>query len=244
MGMRITLIIPAMLAATACSQAGAQRGDEAAASGSGNQRSYQVGEFDAVSLGASHTVVVNVGGAPSVRAEGASEALDRLEIRTNGRQLLIGSKKNGGNLLGSHSKVTVYVTTPRLEKAAIGGSGDMRIDRVEGTGFEGDIGGSGDMEIGNIRVERAKMSIAGSGSIRATGAAGQTKVSIAGSGDVNLEALETRSANVSIAGSGDAKLRVMETADISLVGSGDVTVSGTAKCNVRRMGSGQARCQQ
>jgi hypothetical protein len=242
--MRTALIIPAMLAAAACSQAGAQRGDEATASGSGNQRSYEVGEFEAVSLGGSHTVVVNVGGPHSVRAEGSSEALDQLEIRTNGRQLLIGSKKNSGRLFGSPDEVTVYVTTPRLEKAAIGGSGDMRIDRVEGAAFEADIGGSGDMDIGNIRVERTQMSIAGSGSIRAAGAAIETKVSIAGSGDIDLDALETRRANVSIAGSGDANLRAIEAADISLVGSGDVTVKGPAKCNVRRMGSGQARCQQ
>src|SRR3546814_18890198 len=73
--------------------------------------------------------------------------------------------------------VTVYVTTPSLAAASIGGSGDMRIDTVQGKAFAASIGGSGDMDIAALRVDDASFSIAGSGTIKAVGAAGKTDVS-------------------------------------------------------------------
>src|SRR3546814_8733155 len=60
---------------------------------------------------------------------------------------------------GSRRPVTVYVTTPILAGAAIGGSGDMRIDAVEGGSFSASIGGSGDMDIASLRVRSADFSI-------------------------------------------------------------------------------------
>src|SRR3546814_10615499 len=75
----------------------------------------------------------------------------------------------------SSDLVTVYVTTPILAGAAIGGSGDMRIDAVEGGSFSASIGGSGDMDIASLRVGSADFSIAGSGGIHAAGTATRTR---------------------------------------------------------------------
>jgi Putative auto-transporter adhesin, head GIN domain len=237
-----TLLASAVLAA--CNMAAdAQRGDAAPSSGSGKQRSYAVANFDRISLAGHHNVIVTVGPAVSVRAEGDKRELDRLEITTRGNELRIGLKdKSGWKSRHDRSSVTVYVTVPTLAKAGIGGSGDMRIDTVQGRSFEGSIGGSGDMQIGSVRVERASFSVAGSGNIRTTGQAGSVEVDIAGSGDVDVGGLETRTAEVSIVGSGDVRVRASETADISIMGSGDVTIGGSAKCSVSKMGSGDVRC--
>lgn len=243
--MRAAYVLLPALAIAACGfGADAQEGESANYDARAAQRAYDVGAFDSVSLGGHHNVVVNVGPAASVRAEGPASELERLKIEVEDGDLHIGTRKERGWFGGSGSRrpVTVYVTTPTLTGAAIGGSGDMRIDAVEGSRFSASIGGSGDMDIASLRVEAADFSIAGSGGIHAAGSATRTSVSIAGSGDVEIADLESRSTDVSIVGSGGVRARAMESADVSIMGSGDVAISGSAKCSVHKMGSGDVRC--
>ena len=247
--MRKLLAAASMAVLMAACSAGAQPGDQADGresdrqpSGAQGQRSFEVGAFQRVSLEGSHDVVVTVGGAPSVRAEGDAEAIERLEIRVEDGTLKIGTERGNWSFRRNRGHVTVHVTAPALEGAAIGGSGDMRIDRVQAQRFAASIGGSGDMEIGALRASHANFSIAGSGNIRATGQAEEAEMSIAGNGDLALQSLETRRANVSVVGSGDVELRASETVDASVLGSGDIIVHGGARCSVSKMGSGDVRC--
>ena len=207
-------------------------------------RDFAVGGFDSVSLSGSQNVVVTVGGAHSVRAEGDAEIIDRLEIRVEDGDLKIGTKRgNWSRGWGRHRPVTIYVSAPQLTGASIGGSGDMQIDRVEGGSFAASIGGSGDMRIGSLRVREANFNIAGSGEIKASGAAQQSHVAIAGSGDIDAGDLESAAADISIVGSGGVRLKAMQTANVSIMGSGDVVVTGPAKCSISKMGSGDVRCE-
>jgi Putative auto-transporter adhesin, head GIN domain len=237
--MRKTLwFVPALTLAGACS-ANAQHGS----GGPQVQRNFTVGTFDSVALEGSPDVVVAVGGAPSVRAEGPSEAVERLDIRVENGKLRIGTRRDG-MFSWSHDSghVVVHVTVPSLREASIGGSGDMTIDRAEAPAFNASIGGSGDMTIGALRTQEAHFSIAGSGGIRAAGNADREHVSIAGSGDVALDALQARQASVSLVGSGSATLHATEAVDGSIMGSGDIVVHGTTHCSVTKMGSGDLRC--
>ena len=208
------------------------------------ERSFEVGGFDRVMLAGSQNVVIRVGAAPSVRAEGDAEALERLDIGVERGQLRIGSRRTGSMSWagGRGSGVTVHVTVPALTAAEVAGSGDMRIDRIEAERFNASIAGSGNMEIGAVAVEQGDFSVAGSGNMRAAGRAAQAEISIAGSGDLDLGALETRTAAVRVMGSGDATVRATETANITTMGSGDVTVTGGARCSTRTGGSGSVNC--
>ncbi len=238
--MRQLLVIASALAVAACS-ANAQRGEDGPR-GAQDRRDFTVGDFRSVSLEGSHNVVVTVGEAASVRAEGDARIIERLDIRVENGALKIGTRRGNwlSGMRGGH--VTVYVTAPAIDAASIGGSGDMRIDRVQAASFNASIGGSGDMEIGALQAREASFSIAGSGGIRASGRAETAEVSIAGSGNVALDALETRRADVSVVGSGNVSIRATETVDASIMGSGDVTVRGSARCTVSRMGSGDVHC--
>ena len=236
----LAAIVPAALALGACGSAGGEEGEGGARAG---QRSFAVGEFDRIVLAGSQEVIVTVGGPASVRAEGDERALERLEIEVDDGRLRIGSRRGGGSWFGgSRRGVTVHVTVPSLPGAELAGSGEMRIDRIEGNSFEGGLAGSGELEIGAVRVEQARFSIAGSGNIRAAGSAGQANVRIAGSGDADLSGLESRTAEVSVLGSGDAQLRATETARVTVMGSGDVTIQGGARCSVEKRGSGDVHC--
>ena len=156
------VLIPALAIAACGFCTDAQEGEAGSYDGRAAQRAYDVGAFDSVSLGGHHNVVVDVGPAASVRAEGPASELDRLKIEVEDGDLHIGTKDDRKWFGSSRSRrpVTIYVTTPTLTAASIGGSGDMRID----------------------------------------------------------------------------------SADVSIMGSGDVAISGTARCSVSKMGSGDVRC--
>lgn len=238
-----TILGGALLMAACNLVAGAREGDEAKA-GPSVRKDFQVASFDRVSLAGSHNVVVTVGSAPSVRAEGDAETLELLEVKVENGVLHVGTRNGKGKWFSDkgHRSATIYVTAPAIAAASIGGSGDMKIDKVEGERFAASIGGSGDMEIGSIKVGDAAFSIAGSGNIRGSGTAQSASISVAGSGDIGLQDLEARRATISVVGSGDIRAKAMESADVSVMGSGDVELAGPAKCNINKMGSGDVRC--
>lgn len=237
---RSALIASALLVAVAaCTSAGAE--DDAP--GTAGARNFEVGSFDSISLGGQHDVIVAVGGAPSVRAEGDTREIDRLEVKVKDGDLQIGSKSTGmfGNS-GSRHKLTLHVTVPSLTGVAIGGSGNVRVDKVEGGKFDGSIGGSGNLDVASLRVDAANFAIGGSGTIKASGSAGKADISIAGSGNVETQGVEVADAKVAVAGSGNVHIRATRSANVSIVGSGDVTVDGPAHCTVSKMGSGKLHC--
>lgn len=237
-------IIGALLAACACTSAnGSGEHQEASGkAGTAGQRSFEVGAFHSVELAGPHDVVVTVGGAPSVRAEGDAEAIERLDIKVEDGELSIGTRHEGWFSGSRHGRVTIYVTAPSLDEASVAGSGNMRIDRIQGEAFEASLAGSGNLEIAAMQARSAEFSIAGSGNITAAGTAEETEVDIAGSGNARLDSLQARRASVSIAGSGDVNVQASEAVDASILGSGNVNVRGTARCSVSKMGSGEVRC--
>jgi len=236
--MRGAILIPVLLLG-ACSAGGASESN-----GQRGSRDFQVGSFDKISLAGSSNVIVTVGGAPSVRAEGNSALLDKLEIKVENGTLQIGYKKGNWSFgwRKDHGPVTVHVSVPSLTGAEVAGSGDMKIDKVEGGDFAGEIAGSGEIQLASLRARNATFAIAGSGGVTASGTAETADFSIAGSGDVHAGGLQVKSAKVSIAGSGNVETKATQSASVDIMGSGDVIVTGGAKCSVNKMGSGDVRC--
>jgi hypothetical protein len=236
--MRGAILIPVLLLA-ACSMGEANEG-----SGHKGSRDFPVGSFEKISLAGSSNVIVTVGGAPSVRAEGDSAMLEKLEIKVEGGTLRIGYKKGnwGFGWRKDHGPVTVHVSVPSLTGAEVAGSGDMKIDKVAGGDFTGEIAGSGEIQLASLNARNASFAIAGSGAVTAAGSAETADFSIAGTGDVHAGGLQVKRAKVSVAGSGNVETKAVESANIDIMGSGDVIVTGGAKCSVNKMGSGDVRC--
>jgi hypothetical protein len=239
--MRGAMMLVPLLALGAC---GMSAHEKSGASGHNGRRDFQVGGFDRVELAGSQNVIVTVGGAPSAYAEGDTGLLERLEVRVEDGVLKIGQKRGNWSFGWSrdHGPVTVHVTAPSLRGAKVAGSGDMKVDKVQGDDFTAAIAGSGELEVASLTAKTTNFDVAGSGGVTATGTADSTDISIAGSGDVRTAGLQVKRAKVSIAGSGNVEAKAMETADISIMGSGDVVITGTAKCSITKMGSGDARC--
>lgn len=259
--MRKLLIGVPLLYLAACT---GNRGDSVELTGKTVSKTFAASAFDRVSLEDSDNVVVRVGPAASVTAQGDSAIVDRLDVRVEDGELKI-ARKGKGNWFSSGGRkgnATVTVTVPQLAGASVEGSGNMTVDRVAGAEFQAAVAGSGDMRVGaietrgldaavagsgNLVLDRVatgpfKIAIAGSGNLSAQGTAEAADVSIAGSGDVEAASLVAARGKVAIAGSGNVALGVRGSAEVSILGSGDVDIHGAANCKTSKMGSGEVRC--
>ncbi len=230
-------IVAAVGATAACAQANA--------GGNTVSRNYQVGNFQQIEVAGPYDVEVRTGGNPGVSARGSDELLDRTIVEVEGDRLVIHPRQEKwwrqfGR--GSHGKAQFVVTVPALRGATIAGSGDIRIDRVRGDSFAGEIAGSGGLNVAAMEVQSLKLEIAGSGGVKVNGRAHSGDYDIAGSGDVDAAGVAAQDVKVSIAGSGNVRAHASGSADVSIMGSGDVEVTGGAKCSVSKAGSGNVRC--
>ena len=212
-------IIAAAMAATGCSEARSENG------GPEISRNFEVGAFDRIELQGAYDTTVRTGSAPSVRAKGSEGAINDLEVVVRDGKLVISHKKRSGVSWRRNGKLELTVTVPSLRGAELAGAGDIRIDRIKGDSFEGQINGAGDLRVDTVEVGSLKLAIAGAGNATAkSGSAKSVDYSIAGAGDIN------------------AKDVTSETASVSVMGAGSVNLTGGAKCSVSKMGPGDVHC--
>lgn len=237
--MRTVLMILPFLALAACGTANSES-REAGPSGS---RNFAVGAFNAVSLEGSDNVRIVPGGNVSVSATGSQRVLDALDIRVDGNTLKIDRKRSSGGWSWRNDRgAMVTVTMPTLSAVAVGGSGDMTVDRAEGDAFSAAASGSGDLELKLVTVKRAQLSASGSGNIKATGTAIDATMGANGSGNIEARALSSQRVTIAAEGSGDVSATATESATLNAGGSGNIDVTGTDRCMITKDGSGEARC--
>lgn len=243
--MRMMILLAALpLAACGGLARGSDDGVKAQSSGAGGSRSFQVADFTGVALEGVDDVDVRVGPTFSVRADGPSEELDKLNIRKDGSTLRVGRERTAGFNWGggNHKGVKVHVTMPAIASASVAGPGDLTVDRVSADSFDGSIAGPGDLTIGQIAAKSADLSVAGPGGITIKGQVAKAKLSIAGPGDIHGEGLKLSQADVSIAGPGTVRADVNGPANVSIMGPGNADLGANAKCTTSKMGPGEARC--
>jgi hypothetical protein len=233
------LLLVALLPLAACQSNWEKKGEAAQASGSGATRTFAATGFTGVELRGSDDVDVKTGANFAVTAEGDPKVLDLLDIRVVNGTLRVARKDS--KWFSNDRGARVHVVMPRLTAAAVGGSGDLTVDRAEGD-FGGAVSGSGNLTIADLRAGSADLSVAGSGDMSVAGSASKLSASIAGSGNIDARRLSAASADVSIAGSGNVLGTVKGPASVSIVGSGDAELGGGAKCSVSALGSGEAHC--
>lgn len=209
-------------------------------------RTYPVTNFQQIEVAGPYDVEVRTGGNASVSAQGPEHMLERTEVAIEGNKLVIRARHHGGWFQmgwSHHGDAHFVVTVPQLSAAELTGSGEVKVDKVQGQSFDGAVTGSGDLSIANLAVQSLKLSITGSGDVKAgAGKAQAAEYAITGSGDLDAGAIDSPQIKASIAGSGDLKAHGSGTANIDIMGSGDVYISGGAKCSATKAGSGEAHC--
>ncbi len=206
------------------------------------ERTFPVGTFDRIAVGGSQEVTVTTGHAPTVRASGETEALDRLDIRVEGGVLKIGSKHDAMWSWRNHGPVRVAVTVPMVRGVDLAGSGSVAVDKVKTPDFDGQLSGSGRLAVAAFDADRVQLGVSGSGTATLAGRCGSLKANLAGSGDLKLGGLRCDTISASTAGSGSIEAQATKTAALSTMGSGDINLTGGARCTVSTAGSGRVNC--
>ncbi len=209
----------------------------------------------AIELGAPVDLEVRYGPQPGLVVRGEERLLQNIETSISDGVLRIGTR---GILLRHRQPLEVEVTLPMLERLALDGSGDTRINGFSGDRIDLSLSGSGSVQFnGRYRQARAVLhgsgdlsvdagnsdsieaELMGSGTLSLAGATRRFKYEGSGTGTLDAQRLRTEEAQLRQSGSGDASITVRDTVNAAVSGSGDIDVHGEpSQRNVSRSGSG------
>lgn len=208
------------------------------------ERSFAITSFDRVRVEGPFVVTVTTGKAPSARASGTAEALERVQLRVEGRTLLVRPNLSGwGGYPGRQdAPATITVTTPELNTASLLGSGRLDVDRIRGPRAVLTAEGSGRLAVRALDVDTASLATAGAGGIEAAGRARQVAAVARGAAEIRAGDLVAPDLTLVAETAGAVTLHATRSAKVTAAGLGPVEILGTAACEVRKLGSGPLSC--
>jgi hypothetical protein len=208
------------------------------------ERSYSVTSFDRIRVEGPFAVTITTGKAPSARASGATETLEQLQLRVEGRTLLVRPNLSGwGGYPGRRVvPAAIAVTTPDLHTASLLGSGRLDIDRIRGAKAVLTVEGSGRLAVRALDVDSASLATAGAGGIEASGRAKQVAAVARGAAEIRAGDLVAPDLTLVAETAGAVTLHATRSAKVTASGLGPVEVLGPAACEVKKLGSGPLRC--
>jgi hypothetical protein len=215
------------------------RSEQVQGNGNIKRQAREVGRFTGLALELPGQVEVRTGNSEGLTIETDDNLLPLIETVVDDGTLKIRSREHV-NIKTRNLKIVVQ--TRGVNRLALGGSGSIDADRVQGSRLHFDVGGSGNIKVGKAEGESVSVSIGGSGDLKvAEGSARSLSASIGGSGTIDMARVRLEKASVSLAGSGDATLWVRDSLDMSVAGSGDVNYYGDPRVSKTALGSGSAR---
>jgi uncharacterized Zn-binding protein involved in type VI secretion len=199
-------------------------------------RSFPVISFDRIKMEAPFDVVVATGKSPSAKAEGPVAALDIVDLRVEGRTLII-RQRSGSNRLGKDVPVRISLATPGLRGATLLGTGRLAIDRMSGPAINLVLAGPGQLQVADLRTDRLELLAAGSGTMTLAGAIKTGRM--AAEGGSILDAAALFSDELVVIATGNAEVRASARRSVSLIASGAATVKlqGSVACIQRVTGA-------
>jgi putative autotransporter adhesin-like protein len=172
--------------------------------------------FSSIKLNSSADVVIDRTGTQSVTVSGDDNILALFTTEVKDGTLHLAFAPDTSLRRGKSPLYRITVTD--LRSIEIDGSGDVKVDHLDGAALTAGITGSGDMQL-NGRVD-------------------ELALSIEGSGDIDATELQAKRAKIRMSGSGDATVNASDTLDVQLSGSGDVRYVGSPKLTKDVRGSG------
>ena len=207
--------------------------------GNGNMSSENrnISEASRIKSRGSFDVKIVQGSTPSIKIEADANLIPYILTDMEDGALVIHTKDHVG--LSSDHKITVYVTTDKVEEVEVNGSGDVTADAKIAGGDHLKLGiyGSGNMKL-DVNTPKTESTIAGSGDITLTGETKDSKIEIDGNGNYKAEDLQSENTEVHINGSGNARLACSVKLEIHIAGSGDVYYKGSPSITQHVAGSG------
>jgi hypothetical protein len=198
-----------------------------------------VGPVEEVALSGVGNLTLVQGDVPGLSVTADDNILPLLETETSGRKLIIRTKT--GFSLRPKSPINYTLTVPRLEKASISGSGNIKAEKWTGGDLSVRVSGAGNIALRGLTCKALSLNISGSGNATLGGTAESVTTQISGSGDIDAAGLQVKTADVKVSGSGTASVWATDLLKVRVSGSGDVKYKGTPKVEQKVSGSGKVR---
>jgi hypothetical protein len=163
-----------------------------------------------------------------------------ISISESGNKLVLKERKN--YRLKSDYPVRIIISTPRLSKISLSGSGSV-IGKNKFSGMDKlvlSLSGSGKMDIA-ANTPDIDVDIAGVGSMVLTGETKNADFNIAGSGDCDASQLKTENTKVNVAGVGTVKVFADVSLNVNVAGNGTVYYKGAATIKQKIAGIGSIK---
>lgn len=201
-------------------------------------RNFGISGYDRVRIDGPYEVRLATGVAPFARAKAdRNSALDSVNIRVDGRTLIISKTNSWGGDEGNDGPVVIELGTHDLSTVWLNGTGTLQIDKVRGMALDLNITGAGSAQIGAVDIDQLKVGIAGSGSVRLAGRAGKLTAIVRGASSFDGEGLKANNADIGAEGPSLIKLTVSDTAQVDAFGMANVVLQGGPACTVKTQGS-------
>ena len=185
-------------------------------------RTFDVGDFNAISIGGSREIIFRQSENSSVTIEMRESLFDITQVYVRSNTLHVytrGSVTNPGTQ-------RVYVYAPTLQAASISGSSNAADWDVVSIGsFSLTASGSANIAI-PLDVENLTVNASGSGRVELSGRADNADITRSGSGSVLAFDLQTQNASVARSGSSRVEISVSDSLNVVSSGSGSVRYRG------------------
>ena len=210
-----------------------------AAAAAPTTRTFSVTGFDRIRVDGPYKVSLRTNVAPYARATGTLASIDGLNMKVEGRTLVIRSGSGGwGGYPGEgRGPVTIEVGTHELSAAYINGAGALDIDRVRGLAFEISIQGSGTARVDQVDVDQMKVGVSGAGTTRLSGRAAKLTATVRGTSAFEADGLRITDAVIGAEGPSVVSAQVTNSARVDASGLVSVTLTGDPACTVKARGS-------
>jgi len=209
-------------------------------------RSYVVTDYDRIRIDGPFDVALTTRAPPSARAEGPADASDALDIRVEGRTLIVRAGSRGWGEVprrGGAQALVIRLGVPALRGATVIGGGRLAVAgpfRAQRVDLQ--VTGSGSIDAPALDADELNATLLGSGTMTLGGRGGRVRLLSSGPGGIAASALRSDALTVRLDGSGTITATARYTADATSTGLGAVTIFGKPACRVSRAASGPIRC--
>jgi hypothetical protein len=217
-------------------------GGAVAGSGVVSSESYQVEEFNAISIEYPAEITIRQGRSESVEIEAEDNLLPQLGVVVRGGTLHIqNTERNWRERVNPSEPVLISITVVELNRVQFPTAGKMQIEGVETDSLSVSVSGAGDVTLTDLAAETLEVNLSGAGNIGAQGEGESLQLAISGLGNFNGGDLKSQDVRVQISGAGSATVWAERTLEANISGAGSIDYYGDPQVTERISGVGSVR---